>query len=196
MVAARASTPPLAPVDQTGRSAGDGFGSNVFRLDLQPGQSATTPRFRPLSDISSEKLHRIHAYWTGLCDGDRLPRREQLEIDRLGYILPTLNLVDVQHDPLDFRFRVHSVKGSDYVNANLTGKSVRDYPDPQYAAFVWAVFQAVMDSRQARMVAERLFMTGSRIFRWEGVVMPLEDASGRIDKLLVAFELFENDLRP
>lgn len=191
MVAARESTSSPAPVSPTGRHAGDG--SNMFRLDLEPGQSAAVPRFRSLSEIGSEKLHRIHAYWLGQCDGDRLPRRAQMEIDRLGYILPNLNLVDVHHDPLDFRFRVHSVKGADYVDADLTGRSVRDYPDPQYATFVWAVFQAVVESREAKMVSERLFMTDSRIFRWEGVVMPLAEASGRIDKLMVAFELFEND---
>lgn len=197
MIAKPGSTGRPSPRGRTGSSGtGRAREGNVLRLALQPGQSPFAPQFRSLAEIRSDKLHRLHDYWAGLCDGDRLPQRAQVEIDRLGYILPTLNLVDVHHDPLDFRFRVHSVKGSDYVNADLTGKSVRDYPDPQYAAFVWAVFQAVMDSRQAKMVSERLFMTGSRIFRWEGVVMPLEDASGRIDKLLVAFELFENDLRP
>lgn len=188
MTADRKTTAQPAGPDQDRRNAA----GEVFRLELPAGRSATAPQFRDLADIRSDRLRRLHEEWLALRDGDRLPRRDQLQIDRLGYVLPNLNLVDVQRDPLDFRCRVHSVKGSDYVGANLTGRSVRDYPDPTYAAFVWAVFEAAMRSREAKLVSERLIVTGSRIFRWEGVVMPLEAADGEVDKLLVAFELFDH----
>ncbi|MEQ8394673.1 PAS domain-containing protein [Thalassobaculum sp.] len=162
-----------------------------FRLALDAGQAGSAPQFRDIADIQSDKLKQIHAYWSGLRAGERLPKRSDLDIDQIGYVLPNLNLVDVHRDPLDFRMRLHSVRGSDYVGADITGKSIRDYPDEGYAAFVWAVYEAAVNTRDAKVVSERLFMTDHRIMRWEGVVMPLDDKSGHVGMLLIAFQLFD-----
>ena len=147
--------------------------------------------YRGVDDLRSARLQAVFAIWQSRCQGELLPSSLGFDILDYGSAMTNINLVAVRHDPLDFIFRVHSVKGAAYIGKDMTGLSVDDYPEPRYRDFVKAVFTAAASSRAAKVVVEDMFMTETRMLRWEGVVLPMQDAEGAVADLLVAFEVLQ-----
>jgi hypothetical protein len=144
---------------------------------------------RSADELTSERVRKVLEIWEAKCTQSGLPPVEQFDILDYGAAMANINLITVQQDPLDFIFRVHSVKGAGYVGRDMTGRSVDDYPEPQYRRFARAIFTETVASRAPVVVVEDLFMTDNRLMRWECVTLPLQDREGRVASLLAAFEL-------
>jgi hypothetical protein len=145
---------------------------------------------RRVDELSSPRLRKTFAIWQAKCGGpDRLPDADGFDILDYRPAVGNLNLLDVEKDPLDFIFRVHSATGATYVGRDLTGRSVDDYPNPDYRDFVRAVFTRAVHSKQPVILIEELLTADNRRMSWEGVVLPLQDAAGEASRLIVAFEI-------
>lgn len=144
---------------------------------------------RHIDELSSSRLKKTFAIWQEKCESaDRLPEADGFDILDYRPAIGTLNLVAVQREPLDFIFRVHSATGATYVGRDLTGRSVDDYPNPDYRDFVRAVFTQATLSREPVVLIEELLTAENRRMYWEGIVMPLQDGAGEVSRLIVAFE--------
>ncbi|WP_193366750.1 PAS domain-containing protein [Pelagibius marinus] len=145
---------------------------------------------RRVDELNSPRLRETFAIWQEKCGGpDRLPDADDFDILDYRPAVGNLNLVAVERDPLDFVFRVHSANGATYVGRDLTGRSIEDYPNPEYRGFVREVFTRATLSKQPVVLIEELLTADSRRMSWEGVVMPLQDGDGEISRLIVAFEI-------
>ena len=52
-----------------------------------------------------------------------------------------------------------------------------------------AVYEATVERRAPQIVIEDMFLTDRRVMRWEGMTLPLQDESGKVSLLIVAFEI-------
>lgn len=107
----------------------------------------------------------------------------------LGFVLGNLHLLEVERDPLDFRFRVHATNGANYVKRDMTGRRVSDYEDQDYGRLVHAFYASVVSEEQPRAIAEQGLLTERRVLKWEGVALPLSDDGCSITGILVGFEI-------
>ncbi|MEO3427809.1 PAS domain-containing protein [Pelagibius sp. CAU 1746] len=145
---------------------------------------------RRIEELSSPRLRETFAIWGAKCGGpERLPAAGGFDILDYRPVIGNLNLLDVERDPLDFVFRVHSANGATYVGRDLTGRSIEDYPNPEYRDFVRAVFTQATLSRQPVILIEELLTADNRRMSWEGLVLPLQDDGGEVTRLIVAFEI-------
>ena len=139
--------------------------------------------------IVAPALQRVRQDWQNRRNGRILPARSSFDIVDLKYILGNLNLVEVQRDPLRFRFRVHGTNCAKLLGYDMTWKFVDDYPDPWYRARVRRNFTSVVESRAPRCDLGQREIVDRRIIRFEALILPLAEDGETVDRLMVALSL-------
>ena len=109
-----------------------------------------------ISQITSPRIHRLHSYWQGQQRGGLLPRRGDIAPDQIRDLLPNIMIVDVEHEPLRFRYRLVGTRVVEYNGIEFTGRYLGEIG--------WPEEQDLFDS-YAEVVASRRPFFGS--FAWE-----------------------------
>jgi hypothetical protein len=68
----------------------------------------------------------LFAYWAGLRAGGRLPKRADIDPAGFKRLLPTVSLIDVEHDPRDYRLRLAGTGLYGVYGGEITGKRLPD----------------------------------------------------------------------
>jgi hypothetical protein len=137
-----------------------------------------------LGDLRDARLQRLYAYWQSRCEGEALPARAAIDPFDFRYALGYVTLVDVEHGPRRYKFRLDgsvlaALSGMDY-----TGKYLDELGMPDYIAFVAASYDRVADG--ARPYAYRkLGAFQTKTFDEETLILPLGDAAS-VSRLMVA----------
>lgn len=139
--------------------------------------------------VRSDRLLRLYAYWKSKRSPSAFPSRQDIDVLDLGFVLGNLHLLEVERDPLDFRFRVHATNGVNYVKRDMTGRRVSDYEDRDYGRLVYEFYASVVARKQPRAIAEQGLMTERCVLKWEGLALPLSDDRRSITGILVGFEI-------
>ena len=63
------------------------------------------------SAAAARAHEELYAYWARLREGGRLPGRDDIRPDDFKRLLPTISLIDVQREPMDFRLRLAGALG-------------------------------------------------------------------------------------
>lgn len=90
----------------------------------------------PLSGIRDDLLARMHAYWLSKCLGRPFPDRRDLDPAEFSWALGWVCLLDVERDPLRFRYRLEGSALSEEDGMRLTGKTTDEIRPAAYAAMV------------------------------------------------------------
>ncbi|MDB5461992.1 MAG: hypothetical protein JWP28_1309 [Phenylobacterium sp.] len=102
----------------------------------------------------------LFAYWASLRDGTLLPGRRQLDPGGIKRLLPTVSLIDVVREPLDFRMRLAGTALYGVYGREITGKRLSDIYNTA-AADYWRV-------ELGKVVAERRPAVGVHSLAWRG----------------------------
>ena len=139
--------------------------------------------------IESRKLQRLYQDWLDQRRSRFMPARADFDVVDLGYIVGDLNLLDVLYEPLRFRFRVHGSNAVSRLGFDLTGKTVDDYPDPDYRDVVREHYAEVVQSKIPKRISRDPFRHRDRVLRWEGLVLPLSADGERVTMLMVGLSV-------
>lgn len=139
--------------------------------------------------LESPTLLRLYRDWLNRRRGRDLPSRTDFDVLDLKYILGDLNLLDVLYDPLRFRFRVHGSKAVGRLGFDLTGRTVDDYPDPEYRDTVKRYYTDAVNARSPIRILRDPYRLRTQVLRWEGIILPLSADAQRVDMLLVGISL-------
>jgi len=98
-----------------------------------------------LNDLHDPRLKRLHDYWHSRCAGTAMPTERAIDPVDFPYILGYVTLVDVEHGPRRYRFRLDGsilamLSGMDY-----TGKYLDQLGLPDYIDFIAASYDRVVD---------------------------------------------------
>ncbi|HUA54026.1 MAG TPA: PAS domain-containing protein [Candidatus Sulfotelmatobacter sp.] len=145
--------------------------------------------------LANDALRRLYADWRARLRGRLMPARRDFDILDLKYIVGDLQLLQVERDPLRFRFRVHATNATARIGFDLTGRTVDDYPDPEYRAMVHNLYAGVVEARRPRRVMQASYELPSVILRWEGVILPLSDDGETVNMLMVGLHLLDAPTR-
>ena len=75
-----------------------------------------------LSQMRSRRVQRLHEYWRAKSGADDpVPRRRDIDPVELPDLLPNLMLVDVERNPLRFRYRLVGTRVVDFSYHDFTG---------------------------------------------------------------------------
>ena len=131
------------------------------------------------------RIRRIFEYWRAIRPAaDRLPGRQHLEPSDLSEVLRWLWLVNVQREPLRFRYRLVGTGHREVIGIDLTGKWIDEafahFPSMQTYPDFLAVAAGGM--RYCRGVPE--FPIGAKYASMERLLLPLARDGATVDMLL------------
>ena len=126
----------------------------------------------------------LFAYWASLRDGARLPGRRHLDPAPIKRLLPTVSLIDVKPDPLEFRMRLAGTALYGVYGREITGKRLSDIYNTA-AADYWR-------TELGKVVSEKRPAVGVHSLAWRGAShlsilwlrLPLASDGEQVDMIL------------
>jgi hypothetical protein len=132
-------------------------------------------------DIISE----ARAYWERARGGRAMPARADLDPAEMTRFLPNVIMLDVVHDPLDFRYRLVGSEIERHSSERNTGQWMSTMPSRRPPSTVWENLKAVVESRtpSERSIPyvgpHKDFMTTRQI------TLPLSADGETVDKIML-----------
>jgi len=144
----------------------------------------------PELSIKSPLLQRLHQDWESRRRGRRMPARADFDPVDLKYALGYLSLVDVQREPLRFRFRLHASNIAGRVGFDLTGKEVDAIADAHYRKLVHAHYISVVEQRRPVVEFRDRVMTDNVCLHCEVLALPLADDGETVNRIMTCMVWF------
>jgi hypothetical protein len=139
-------------------------------------------------DLDQPLLRALYEYWDDKRAVRPLPARADIDPTEIPRLLPHLILIDVQHEPLDLRYRL---VGTHIVRANggeLTGCRVRDLQVTGVGQLFDAYAEVVSDATPRLLRGAHRAVTGA-LRRFDRLVLPLA-AEERQPNMLLCGSIF------
>jgi hypothetical protein len=137
-------------------------------------------------EVSSPILRAGYEYWHGR-KGDRLfpSRRDFDPMVEITQLARNMMLLDVSHDPLDFRYRLIGTSVREHLGADLTGRRWSEIEFQRTPNPIWMHHQLVVDNRAPRFLRPN-YIGPHRTFMFvESAVLPLGDDPDRVEMLML-----------
>jgi len=137
----------------------------------------------PLTDIEHEALQKMHAYWLSRGQGGLLPRRRDIDPLDFPWALGLVCLLEVEHAPMRFRYRVDGTIIADRHGEDFTGRTTDDVRPIFYADMLRNHFTEVVETRRATLyrIAIRYDERSKTYLR---LAMPLADDGMTVNMIL------------
>ncbi len=135
-------------------------------------------------DLTSRHLRFLLEYWAAKPRPRDLPLSETIDALELWPALGYVMLLEPIDGGVDFRYRVYGTTIAKHSGIEMTGKGVWAMPSPMVAVYLLATYRAVMQERRV-LHTQHTTHQDIQLCRWDRVILPFVNASGRIDRLLV-----------
>lgn len=144
---------------------------------------ANAVNIQDIAQVTSARIRRLHAYWSGLCHGGKLPRRSELAPDAIKDLLPNLMIVDVERAPLRFRYRLVGTKVVEYNGVEFTGRYLGEIGWPEEAELL-AGYAGVVESRSPIFGSLSWGLLDGGFGRCEFARLPLSEDGSEVSQIL------------
>src|SRR5690606_38803283 len=136
------------------------------------------------SAAAARAHEELFGYWASRRRAGRLPSRRDIDPKDFKGLLPTISLIDVEREPLDFRLRLAGTGLYGVYGREITGRRLNEVYGPQ-AAEDWR-------AELTQVVAERRPLVGVHNFAWRGaghlsilwLRLPLASDGREVDMIL------------
>ena len=141
----------------------------------------------PLDLASSDErsFSFLIEYWQSKHRDGRLPGRTAIDPAELKPVLPQLLLIDVEHEPLDFRYRLAGTLTYDIFGFDLTGKRVRDIPPADWGETVWRSLAELVETRRPQYARLDFTTEEGNVRSYRVLRLPLAEDGVTVDCVLV-----------
>lgn len=139
--------------------------------------------------FDSPILADMLAHWRALAGAREFPRVREIDPVAIPWALGRLTLIDVVGDGAEARFR-YVLCGDRHVahfGNDLTGHWLDDNPNPEIRVRAQAAYFETL-RRRTPLVSRRDIAKGLRVLRYQALILPLGEAGGRIERLIVAID--------
>lgn len=117
-------------------------------------------------------LQRLHAYWDGKRAGRVYPGREEIDPLELKFMLGNLILLDIEPEPLRFRYRLFGTEIARRQGFDMTGKYLDQHPWPELATLARAVYLEVLRTGEPAKI-HREGLIDDQYVHHDSVILPL-----------------------
>lgn len=137
-----------------------------------------------LPQMQSQRLHRLHEYWRSKMGAQgEVPRRRDIDPSEVRELLPNLMMVDVERDPLRFRYRLVGTRVVDFSYRDFTGTYLDEAGWAETKGFIRAYTDAVTERRPTGGFYIWELRSGAP-GTCEFALFPLSDEQGEISHVL------------
>lgn len=143
------------------------------------------------NDFKTEPLQRVAAYWLSKARAGRLPRRADIKPDEIARDLPFVYLVDIELNPLAFRYRLVGTAICEWAARDHTGVAINEAEYGPYWASIFNDYRSVMETgRPARIERPGPWITRD-FFYYERFLAPLANDGLTVDMIFGALHIIK-----
>lgn len=136
-----------------------------------------------LSELTSPRIHRLHGYWQQHCKDGKLPRRGDIAPDQIRDLLPNIMIVDVERNPMRFRYRLVGTRVVEYNGVEFTGRYLGEIGWPEEQDLIDS-YAFVVSSRQPFFGLLAWGLVTGALGRCEFVRLPLSEDGEQVTQIL------------
>jgi len=143
------------------------------------------PADPPLLALKQPINQQSLRYWQMLRGARRMPSWRDIDPVAIPDCLPHVIVLDVAHNPRDFRYRMIGTTVEYHMRGNQTGQWFRNNADKAPGSTIWSTVNTVVDTGLP-VTSEIPYVGPHKDFTiTEDVIMPLSDDDDLVNKLLV-----------
>lgn len=136
-------------------------------------------------------LHQMLALWSSRCIEGALPRTRDMGPDVLKGLVSHVAVVDVLHDPYDYRYRIVGSYIEDMIGEKRVGQRAREFMfGPMLEFTIRAVEELVRDRRPLAMWGLKMPWIERDYKRWQVLVLPLSETGETVDRAVMGFAFY------
>lgn len=137
------------------------------------------------SSAAAARAHEeLYAYWAGLRRSGRLPGRDDIRPDDFKRLLPTVSLIDVQREPLDFRLRLAGTGLYGVYGREITGRSLGEVYNTGAADYWRRELTKIVEDRRPAVGVHSLAWRGASHISILWLRLPLATNGRDVDMIL------------
>jgi hypothetical protein len=134
-------------------------------------------------------LGTAERYWQRMRGERALPSRRDLDPTEIPGLLPFVMLIDVEPEPLDFRFRLIGGAVEKIVARDTPRRRFSSIPFMAKGNTVWGHYARVVNERRP-LVSDLSYVGNDRsVRRLRHCLMPLSDDGSNVNMIFVAVEI-------
>lgn len=161
---------------------------NECKSDAHVVAGHTGARMRRLSELSDPLVRSMLDYWNAKRGDRTMPSPNDIDPVDFPRYLPNVQLIQVDHDPLDFSYRLLGEQVSEIHGGNYRGRKVKDLDQVSegFGRMMFELFELVALRKRPFAAGGTLESLGKGYTEFEGVYMPLSFDGARTDRILCA----------
>lgn len=137
------------------------------------------------ASAAAARAHQeLYSYWSSLRHGGRLPGRRDIDPGDFKRLLPTVSLIDVTREPLDFRIRLAGTGLYSVYGREITGKMLSEVYNSAAADYWRAELAKVVQDRRPSVGVHNLSWRGARHLSVLWMRLPLASNGTDVDMIL------------
>jgi hypothetical protein len=140
-----------------------------------------------LESASSERLNQLFRLWNDLRSERGLPFRDALGPEQISFILGNVTMIDVDHDPLTFRFRLIGTRIEEAGRRGDQGKTLDQIEPAFYRDMLGAAYYDVVESGEP-LCHQISYALRRHLVSFERLVLPFTRTGNTVDLLLEALD--------
>lgn len=136
------------------------------------------------SAAAARAHEQLYAYWAGLRRQGRLPGREDIRPDDFKRLLPTISLIDVDREPLEFRLRLAGTGLYGVYGREITGRSLSEVYSSSAADYWRKELTKLVEQRRPAVGVHSLAWRGAAHISILWLRLPLASNGQDVDMIL------------
>jgi hypothetical protein len=136
------------------------------------------------SAAAARAHEELYSYWASLRKGGRLPGRQDIHPRDLKRLLPTVSLIDVLREPLDFRMRLAGTGLYSVYGREITGRALTEVYNSAAAEYWRDELAKVVEGRRPSVGVHNLAWRGAGHLSILWLRLPLASNGRDVDMIL------------
>ena len=136
------------------------------------------------SAAAARAHEELFSYWSSLREGSKLPGRGDLDPGDFKRLLPTVSLVDVLRDPLDFRIRLAGTGLYGVYGREITGRKLDEVYNTAAAEYWRGELTKIVEARRPAVGVHNLAWRGAGHLSVLWMRLPLASNGRDVDMIL------------
>jgi hypothetical protein len=142
---------------------------------------------QPLPNMIEQALD----YWDSKRAGRHMPARRDIDPTEMSHLLPHVVLIDVQREPLDFRYRLMGTAVAARLGSDYTGERFSALPHQAHGTPVWKTAVRILEEK--RPIVSHIAYVGTTrwVSNYRDLSMPLSEDDRTVNMIFGILQ-FEN----
>jgi hypothetical protein len=137
--------------------------------------------------VNSDRLSRLYRFWKKIRGRRRLPCRADLAPEKVGFILGQITIVDVLHNPANFKFRLIGTRLEEAGRRGDQGKTLDEIEPAAYRHMVEQAFREVIATGRP-LCRQISYVHHQSLVSFEQLILPFSHAGDSVEVLLEALD--------